>query len=170
MNANGVARLCVSGVPAAAAGLWASHLFDRNNLYRKSDRGAVRFQNKTPLGGLANVHTVNEVSANELPLTTFLFSSPLSRCVFVFRAVTWSRQLRATIVSTTRCWLARPPASSHCLRASCCANGPTSPDSTKSRSDHRYRRLRLFSDQLHFSDLTPTSMLLEGNRLTHSLA
>lgn len=78
MNANGVARLCVSGVPA---GLWASHLFDRNNLHRKSDRGAVRFQNKTLLGGLANVHTVNEVSANELPLTTFLFSSPLSRCV-----------------------------------------------------------------------------------------
>lgn len=85
---NGVARLCVSGFPAAALG--ASHLFDRhrNNLHRKSDRGAVRFQNKTLLGGLANIRTVNEVSANELLLTTFFSFLLLCLGVFVFRAVT----------------------------------------------------------------------------------
>lgn len=62
-------------------------------------------------------------------------SSPrVSLCPF--RAVTWSQRLLATIASTTRCWLEKLPASSPCQRASCCVNGPTSPDSTKSRSDH----------------------------------
>lgn len=58
-----------------------------------------------------------------------------SLCVF-FRAVTWSQRLRATVAWTIRCWLERLPASSPCLRASYSANGPTSLDSTKSRSDH----------------------------------
>lgn len=89
--------------------------------------------------------------------------SPALTCpsVCVFRVGTWSRRLRATVAWTTRCWLVRLPASSPCLRASCCANGPTSPDSTKSRSVPRSVSSCLFlslSDTLTCRDFDLTWM------------
>lgn len=45
------------------------------------DEISVGFQNKTLLGGLTNVRAGNEANVNELLLTIFFFSSPLSPCV-----------------------------------------------------------------------------------------
>lgn len=77
--------------------------------------------------------TINMFSACKSPCDA-PFIAFLSVCVS--RAVTWSQRLRETIAWTTQSWLGRLLASSRCQRASCCANGPTSPDSTKSRSEH----------------------------------
>lgn len=53
-------------------------------------------------------------------------------CVSASRVATWFLQPQETPSWTTRCWSGKRPVCSRCLRPSCCVNGPTWRESTKS--------------------------------------